>query len=749
METVVQPVVQKATEAVSAAAHMATNQKVRDMERNTRRMTENTPLTNDHGVEQSNTDAWLSASSTTRQGPQLLEDNFAREKIHRFDHERIPERVVHARGAGAFGTFKLLENAADVTAAGVLTDTSRTTPVFVRFSTVLGSRGSADTVRDVRGFAVKFYTDEGNWDIVGNDIPVFFIQDAIKFPDVIHAGKPEPDKEMPQAQSAHSNFWDFQFLHTEATHMFMWAMSDRGTPRSYRMMQGFGVNTFTLINAKGERNFVKFHFTPTLGVHSLVWDEALKLAGQDPDFHRRDLYDAIGSGVFPKWKFGIQVCPEERQDDFEFDILDATKVWPEEIFPVRYIGELELNKNVDEYFAQTEQAAFCTAHIVPGIGFSDDPLLQGRNFSYFDTQLSRLGVNWQQLPINRPVCPIMNNNRDGHLQHFITPGRYNYWPNRAESNPPAEIYAPGVTYPEKVIGKKQRIVRDKFKEHFKQPQIFWNSMSPIEKAHIKNALCFELAKCDEKIVYERMVKRLTEISLDLAQAVAEKVGVATPDKPGRTIVSTKMKGLSMTEFTPEALGMSPTISTRMIAVLIADGFNLAEYEGFKAALSSAGALVFTIAPKRQAIMPDGSSSGVTPDQHFEANRSTMYDAVYIPSGPHAEILGQSGRAIHWIRESFGHCKTIGATGKAVGVLKKAIGIGQLLEKVKFATNDTEGVVDSYGVVTAAGAGKPDSFKEGLKMVKNATSFMEAFAWNVSQHRNFARELDGLIDQVAF
>lgn len=325
-------------------------------------------------------------------------------QIHRFDHERIPERVVHARGVGAFGTFKLFESAEDVTKAGVLTDTSRTTPIFVRFSTVLGSRGSADTVRDVRGFAVKFYTEEGNWDIVGNDIPVFFIQDAMKFPDVseyslvpsicrvnvadvilVHAAKPEPHTEMPQAQSAHNNFWDFQFLHSEASHMFMWAMSDRGIPRSLRMIQGFGVNTFTLDNAKGERHFVKFHWTPHLGVHSLVWDEALKLCGQDPDFHRRDLYTAIDLGAYPKWKFGIQTLKESQQDDFDFDILDATKVWPEELVPIRYIGELELNRNVDEYFTQTEQVAFCTSHVVPGIGFSDDPLLQGRNFSYFDT----------------------------------------------------------------------------------------------------------------------------------------------------------------------------------------------------------------------------------------------------------------------------------------------------------------------------------------------------------------------------
>ncbi len=439
--------------------------------------------------------------------------------------------MVHARGAGAFGTFKLLESAEDVTFAPVLTDTSRKTPVFVRFSTVLGSRGSADTVRDVRGFATKFYTREGNWDIVGNDIPVFFIQDAMKFPDVIHAGKPEPHNEVPQAQSAHNNFWDFMTLHPEATHMFMWAMSDRGIPRSFRMMQGFGVNTFTLINAKGERCFAKFHWTPELGVHSLVWDEALKLAGQDPDFHRKDLYEAIDSGAYPKWKFGIQVIPETKEHDFTFDILDATKVWPEDLVPVRYIGELELNRNVDEFFTQTEQVAFCTSHVVPGIGFSNDPLLQGRNFSYFDTQLSRLGVNWQELPINRPVCPVMNFNRDGAMRHTISRGTVNYWPNRHGAIPPvAHEDGAFVDYAEKIAGIKARARSAKFKDHVSQAQLFFNSLSPIEKAHLVNALCFELDHCDDTGVCNRLTARLAEIDPSLAQTVAETVGSAVPEK---------------------------------------------------------------------------------------------------------------------------------------------------------------------------------------------------------------------------
>lgn len=672
----------------------------------------------------------------------------------KFDHERIPERVVHARGAGAFGSFKLYESAEDVTCAAVLTDTSRTTPVFVRFSTVLGSRGSADTVRDVRGFAVKFYTEEGNWDIVGNDIPVFFIQDAMKFPDVIHAGsmyfrrfrghgltkaEPEPDIEVPQAQSAHNNFWDFQFLHTEATHMFMWAMSDRGIPRSYRMMQGFGVNTYTLINAQGVRSFVKFHFTPTLGVHSLVWDEALKIAGQDPDFHRKDLYAAIEAGTFPTWKFGIQVCPESRQDEFDFDILDATKVWPEEIFPVRYIGELQLNKNVDEYFPQTEQVAFCTAHMVPGIGFSDDPLLQGRNFSYFDTQLSRLGVNWQELPINRPICPVMNNNRDGQHRQTIHKGKMNYWPNRHSVIPPATA-AEGayIDYPEKVVGMKQRLLSVKFSEHFAQAQTFWNSVTPIEKAHIIAALSFELDHCDDPIVYERMATRLTDISLDLAQAVAENVGAPIP-KTARPNHGLKMKGLSQFDFTPEAQGLSPTIATRNIAILVADGFNYTEYAAVKGSLAAAGALLFTIGPKRNAVKSQEGKT-VTPEHHFEGMRSTLFDALYIPGGNHVPNLAKQGRVVHWIREAFGHCKPIGATGDAVGLVRTAVGVEGML----FA--NSVDVVDCYGVVTAAGMGEGEGV---VQMVKGAKRFMDVFAYNISQHRNFLRELDGLTAMVAY
>ncbi|KZL80596.1 catalase 1 [Colletotrichum incanum] len=704
------------------------------------------PMTTDFGTKIENTDDWLRVTNDDKTGPTLLEDAIAREKIHRFDHERIPERVVHARGAGAFGTFRLFESAADVSNAGILTDTSRETPVFLRFSTVLGSRGSADTVRDVRGFAIKFYTEEGNWDLVGNNIPVFFIQDAMKFPDVIHAGKPEPQLEFPQAQSAHDNFWDFQYLHTEATHMFCWAMSDRTIPRSYRMMQGFGVNTYTLTNDKGERHFVKFHFTPELGVHSLVWDEALKLAGQDPDFHRKDLAEAIENGAYPKWKFGIQVLPESREHDFDFDILDATKVWPEEQIPIRYIGELELNKNPDEYFTQTEQVAFCTSHVVPGIGFSDDPLLQGRNFSYFDTQITRLGINWQELPINKPVCPVMNFNRDGQHRQTISKGNVNYWPNRHEAVPPAnhsKVSGAYVDFAQKVEGIKQRTKSAKFKEHFSQAQLFFNSLSPIEKTHAINAFAFELDHCEDPIVYERMSQRLADIDLGLAQAVAEMVGGTKPEKAGRPNHGNKAKGLSQLEFMPE----TPTIKSRRVAIIIADGFDPVAFGAAKAAVAASMAIPMVIGTRRSEIFPAGASKtagkGVMPAHHLEGFRSTMVDAIFVPGGEESiKTLTKNGRAVHWIREAFGHLKAIAATGEAVDFIRTAITLPEVT-----LSNDSN-VEESYGVITMKSFA-PESLKETVEIVKNGKGFLEQFFYTIAQHRVWARELDGLSTQLAY
>ncbi|PKK52239.1 hypothetical protein CI102_2835 [Trichoderma harzianum] len=705
--------------------------------------TKDSRITSDFGTKQTNTDDWLRVNSKDQIGPMLLEDPFGREKIHRFDHERIPERVVHARGTGAFGTFRLFESAEDVTHANVLTDTSRETPVFLRFSTVLGSRGSADTVRDVRGFAVKFYTQEGNWDIVGNNIPVFFIQDAIKFPDLIHAGKPEPHNEVPQAQSAHNNFWDFVQMHSEATHMFMWTMSDRAIPRSYRMMQGFGVNTYTLTNAAGVRSFVKFHFTPELGVHSLVWDEALKLAGQDPDFHRKDLMEAIDNGVYPKWKFGIQTIEESNEDDFDFDILDATKVWPEDLVPIRYIGELELNKNVDEFFTQTEQVAFCTGHVVPGIGFSDDPLLQGRNFSYFDTQLSRLGTNWQELPINKPVCPVMNFNRDGAMRHTINKGKVNYWPNRFEAQPPATKEEGGyVDYPERVVGIKERAKSAKFKDHFSQAQLFFNSLSEIEKSHMLAAFSFELSHCDEPIVYERLVKRLADIDLGLAQSVGKMVGGAIPDKAGQANHGKKAKGLSQMEYLPD----EPIIASRRIGIIVADGYDPIAFNAIYGAIQGAKAIPLVIGTHRSETFADGESQsgkGIVPDHHLEGQRSTMFDALFVPGGKQAiETLSKNGRALHYIREAFGHLKAIGATGEGVLLVEKAL---QLPTVVTSSDNEA---VESYGVVTLKSV-HPERLGELVSAAKNAKGFLDKFVYAISVHRCWEREIDGLSAMVAY
>lgn len=599
-------------------------------------------------------------------------------------------------------------------------------------------------MRDVRGFAVKFYTEEGNWDIVGNNIPVFFIQDAMKFPDVIHAGKPEPHNEVPQAQSAHNNFWDFVFNHTEATHMYMWAMSDRAIPRSYRMMQGFGVNTYTLINAQGKRSFVKFHFTPELGVHSLVWDEALKLAGQDPDFHRKDLMEAIDNGAYPRWKFGLQVLGEEDQDKFDFDILDATKVWPEDLVPVRYVGELELNRNVDEFFPQTEQVAFCTSHLVPGIGHSDDPLLQGRNFSYHDTQISRLGTNWQELPINRPVCPVMNFNSDGQMRHTIRKSTVNYWPNRFSKNPPAKPSEGSyIEYQQKIEGIKQRTKSKKFREHFNQAMLFYNSLSPQEKSHVMNAFGFELDHCDDPIVYESLATRLADIDIDLAKDVAELVGAKVPEQKNNPNHGKKSKGLSQFDFPPA----KTTIVSRRVAIIVADGYDSTAFNAVKSAVASSQGIPIIIGTKRSEVFAAGQKKeqgkGIRPDHHLEGYRSTMVDAVFVPGGRESiDTLKKNGRALHWVREAFGHLKTVGGTGEAVELLQAAF----QLPGVQLASGAE--AVESYGVVTL-GKVEPDSLGESITIAKEGAGFVGKFLYSISQHRNWDRELDGLNTQVAY
>lgn len=750
--------------APETVQNLTANAKIKDLQQETVDISKSsTKMTSDYGAHIPDTDHWLKVvnpQDPNGHGPALLEDQFAREKIHRFDHERIPERVVHARGTGAHGYFKLHKPIPEYSMAGILNDTERTTPMFVRFSTVQGSRGSADTVRDVRGFALKFYTKEGNWDIVGNNIPVFFIQDAIKFPDFVHAVKPEPHNEVPQGQTAHNNFWDFTYLHSEATHMFMWAMSDRAIPRSFRMMQGFGVNTFTLINAEGKRHFVKFVWTPELGVHSLVWDEALKLAGQDPDFNRKDIYEAIEAGSYPKWRFGIQIIPEGKEHEFDFDILDATKIWPEDLVPTQYIGEFVLNRNVDEFFTETEQVAFCTSHIVPGVGFSDDPLLQGRNFSYFDTQITRLGINWEELPINRPVCPVMNFNRDGAMKHRIHKGKVNYWPNRFSTVPPCPVAEGGYPdYLQKVTGIKARLSGPKFKEHFNQARMFYNSLSPVEQLHVQRAFAFELDHCDEPIVYERMCQRLYDINPSLAATVSKMVGgplePPTPPKEptAPTLTKTtllKAKALSQAEFVPE----KPTITTRKVAILLADGYDATAVKHLKTALTAAGAVPIVIGPRRHNIIPAGGSSagdGITPEHHLEGMRSTMVDAVVIPPGAQSvATLRSNGRAIHWVREAFGHLKAIGALGSdAVRFLGETLG-GEVVGKMQVGSMDGK-VVSSYGVVTKSiyAGDEEEEWWQKWKIARDEVSFVSAFFFEISQHRNWQRELDGLVDLVAF
>ena len=491
---------------------------------------EGQPLTTNQGLKLTNDEHSLTIGE---RGPTIMEDFHFREKMTHFDHERIPERVVHARGSGAHGIFESYGDASDITMAHFLGEKGRQTPVFVRFSTVVGSRGSAETVRDVRGFATKFYTEEGNYDLVGNNIPIFFIQDAIKFPDLIHALKPEPHNEIPQAQSAHDTFWDFVISNEETAHMTMWKMSDRAIPRSFRTMEGFGVNTFRFVNANGEAHFVKFHWKPVFGAHSLVWDEAQKIAGKDPDFNRRDLYDNIEAGNYPEYELAVQLIPQEDEFKFDFDILDPTKIWPEELIPLRKLGKMTLNRNTDNFFAETEQIAFHVGHVVPGIDFSNDPLLQGRLFSYTDTQLIRLGgPNFHELPINRPVCPFHNNQRDGYGRMTINKGRVAYGKNSLQNNTPHVVtqneggYA---HYQEKIEGRKVRARSLSFEDHYSQARQFWLSQTDVEKQHIINAFSFELGKVETIEIRKAAVDMFARVDRAMAEQIAQNIGVTPPD----------------------------------------------------------------------------------------------------------------------------------------------------------------------------------------------------------------------------
>jgi catalase len=598
-------------------------------------------------------------------GPALLMDHHAREKIMHFDHERIPERVVHARGAGAHGRFQLTESLSDLTCAKVLTDTGAETPVFVRFSTVAGSRGSADTARDVRGFAVKMYTDEGIWDLVGNNIPVFFIQDGIKFPDIIHAVKPEPDREIPQAQSAHDTFWDFVSLTPESTHMLMWVMSDRAIPRSYRTMEGFGVHTFRLYNEAGETSLVKFHWKPVAGIHSLVWEESQKLGGIDPDFHRRDLWDAIESGAGPEYELGVQVFPDTEDQMFHgIDLLDPTKIVPEELAPVRIIGRMTLDRNPTNFFAETEQVAFCTSHVVRGIDFTDDPLLQARNFSYLDTQLTRLGgPNFDQLPINRARSEVNNTQRDGFGQQAIHEGIAPYTPNSLGSGCPFHAGAEGFRHvPRPVAGTVVRERPLSFDDHYSQATMFWNSMTPPERDHIVNAFSFELGKCVFPQIRERMVANLANVDAELCRRVATNLGLEAPT--GTPAVDAgSSPALSQV---PDAPG---PIAGRVVGVLTAEGVDTAGVTGLRDALGALGATLYVIAPTAGAVA--GQDAPLPVDRTVLTTQSVEYDALVVAGGGSAAAVGADPYAAVNLGEAYRHHKTIAAWGEGEDVLVRA------------------------------------------------------------------------------
>ena len=643
-------------------------------------------LTTNQGVPIADNENSLRAGE---RGPTLLEDFILREKITHFDHERIPERVVHARGAAAHGYFQVYESMANVTRAAFLQDPKAKTPVFARFSTVGGSRGSADTARDVRGFAVKFYTEDGNFDLVGNNMPVFFIQDAIKFPDFIHAVKPEPHNEIPQASSAHDSLWDFVSLTLESSHTVMWLMSDRAIPRSLAMMEGFGVHTFRLINAKGESRYVKFHWKPKLGVHSLLWDEAQKIAGKDPDFHRRDLFERIEAGQYPEWELGLQLFGDDEADAFGFDILDPTKLIPEEIVPVQRIGKMVLDRNPDSYFAETEQVAFCTSHLVPGIGFTNDPLLQGRNFSYLDTQLSRLGgPNFHEIPINRPVCPFSNGQRDGLHRMTIDVGNAAYSPNSLDGDLPAPRTVEDgafATYPARVDGVMRRIRSASFDDHFSQATLFWNSMSGVEKQHIVDAFSFELAKVNRAEIRERVVSAmLAPIDAGLAGAVAANLGLAAPPsatngKPRAKTARGKSNGASngttslasplLSQLNPQT-GVLGDITGRKVAILVADGTSADDVETMSSALEDAGAQAVVVAAKLGEVAGDGG--GIRVDHRFVTMPAVVFDAVYLPGGAEAaSALGASSVARNFVAEAFAHAKAIASSEDGALLLREA------------------------------------------------------------------------------
>ena len=686
-------------------------------------------LTTNQGVRVNDNQNSLKAGD---RGPTLIEDFILREKITHFDHERIPERVVHARGSAAHGYFQVYESVAQYTKAHFLQDPSVRTPVFVRFSTVAGSRGSTDLARDVRGFAVKFYTQEGNYDLVGNNIPVFFIQDAIKFPDLVHAVKPEPHNEIPQAASAHDTFWDFISLMPESMHMIMWVMSDRAIPRSLRMMEGFGVHTFRFINARGKARFVKFHWKPLLGLHGVVWDEAQKISGKDPDFHRRDLWESIENGDYPEWELCVQMVDEKDEHSFDFDLLDPTKIIPEELVPAQRIGKLTLNRNPENFFAETEQVAFHTGNIVPGIDFTNDPLLQGRLFSYLDTQLLRLGgPNFHEIPINRPVAPLHNNQRDGFMRQTINRGQTSYEPNSLRGGCPFQAgmdMSGFASYAERIDAQKIRQRSASFFDHFSQATLFYRSQSEAEQNHIVRALRFELGKVETPPIRERMLYLLAQVDTDLANRVAAGLGLSVPKKLDKPLNMSFPADVDPRKFQPkrltEEIEPSPalrmvdnpnftlkTIKTRKVAFLVADGFNDAAVADMKMALMKAGAKPVTVAP-RLGVLTGREGDTLNADCSLLTGASVLFDAIYVPDGEASvAALQAEPEATNFLNEAYRHCKTIAASGAGVRLVESAV-LDELL-------TDPGLIFGSDG---------------------NNTALAESFIMAIAQHRHWGREV---------
>jgi catalase len=670
-----------------------------------------TALTTNHGVKIADNQNSLKIGL---RGPTALEDFIMREKITHFDHERIPERVVHARGSAAHGYFEAYEDLSAITKAAPFNKKGKRTPVFLRFSTVAGERGSADTARDVRGFAVKFYTDEGNWDLVGNNIPVFFIQDAMKFPDLVHAVKPEPHNAIPQAASAHDTFWDFASLMPESAHMLMWQMSDRTLPRSYRTMQGFGVHTFRLINANNESVFCKFHWNPKQGTHSLVWDESAKIMGADPDFHRRDLWEAIEAGAYPEWELGLQIFTEEQAEQFEFDILDSTKLIPEELVPLRVVGKMVLDRNPDNFFSETEQVAFCTAHIVPGIDFTNDPLLQGRIHSYLDTQLTRLGgPNFHEIPINASVASVHNNQRDGFHRQSIPRGRVSYEPNSLAGGAPYQAGSAGFSsFPERVAEDKVRGKAEKFAEHYAQAQMFYESQTPAEQDHIAGGFRFELTKVTVPAIRQRMLALLANVDAKLAATVADGLGMEVPaplplatDLPRPVYAPSPALSLMAR---PGQTG----IATRRVAIFVASGVDGDAVMAMYSSLLAGGAVPRLVGTKMGAVK-NTVGAALEVEVSVEASPAVLYDAVIVPDG--TQTMAREPKIIDFLRDQHAHCKPMLVVGSASVLLDKAGLDGKL----------PDGSVDPTVIMDDGAKG----------------TGLDTFVTALAGHRSFAREMD--------